>query len=119
MPQRRPQGRVPRLDLETTGIAPEHKIVEIAAVDIVENDLVIVGSDLVRPSVPIPPEASAVHHILNECLRQGVSAPRASQARFPRRAERVDMNPVLLLRVTFGKHRGSEWKDVPRDYSTG
>lgn len=24
--------------------------------------------------------------------------------------------PALLPRVTFGKHRGAEWKDIPRDY---
>ena len=24
--------------------------------------------------------------------------------------------PSLLPRVTFGKHRGAEWKDIPRDY---
>ena len=26
------------------------------------------------------------------------------------------MNPVLLPRITFGKHRGKGWKDVPLDY---
>ena len=201
--------RIRVIDLETTGIGPEHEVVEIAAVDVVGSDLVIVGSDLVRPSIPIPPEASAVHHILddhvggcaqfedllpyyldvdgnvgveafaahnwqfesqwlgntlggrpaictfkcavrlwpeapahnNQCLRywlrpKGLSAviANSSHRAFPdayvtgfllrellERASLEELiewtiNPVLLPRITFGKHRGSDWKDVPLDY---
>ena len=59
------------LDVETTGLDPAvHRIVEIATVDVVvrENGEVARGerwSSLVNPGVPIPPEASAVHHIVD------------------------------------------------------
>ena len=53
------------LDLETTGISPDDAVVEIAAVDLVGREIVIIGSDLVRPRT-IPPQASAVHHITDD-----------------------------------------------------
>jgi exodeoxyribonuclease X len=55
--------RIRVIDLETTGITVDDAVVEIAAVDIVGNQIIIIGSDLVRPPIPIPPNASAVHHI--------------------------------------------------------
>ena len=51
------------VDLETTGTTANDAVVEIGAVDVIGREIVIVGSDLVRPPVPIPPEASAIHHI--------------------------------------------------------
>jgi exodeoxyribonuclease X len=58
--------RIRIIDLETTGTTADDTVVEIAAVDLVGADIVIVGSDLVRPWTAIPPQASAVHHITNE-----------------------------------------------------
>lgn len=29
---------------------------------------------------------------------------------------KIEANPVLLSTVDFGKHKGSKWKDLPRDY---
>lgn len=54
------------IDLETTGIDPkDHRIIEVAAVDLHENgEIVFVGSHLVNPGRDIPPDASAVHHII-------------------------------------------------------
>jgi exodeoxyribonuclease X len=54
------------IDLETTGTGPDDHVVEIAAVDFIGSDIQIVSSDLVRPPIPIPPEASAVHHITDD-----------------------------------------------------
>src|SRR5689334_5343878 len=51
------------LDLETTGLQPNAAVVEIGAVDLIGDEVGIIGSDLIRPPVPIPPEASAIHHI--------------------------------------------------------
>ena len=51
------------VDLETTGTTPNDAVVEVGAVDLVGEDIILVGSDLVRPPIPIPPEASAIHHI--------------------------------------------------------
>lgn len=53
-------------DTETTGISPKtDRIVEIAAYD-PEQDLSFVH--LVNPKMPIPKEASAVHHISDEMV---------------------------------------------------
>lgn len=54
------------IDLETTGVAPaEHSIVEIASVDLRHDGAIANGqSSLVRPGRDIPPEASAVHHLI-------------------------------------------------------
>ncbi|HEY0311200.1 MAG TPA: 3'-5' exonuclease, partial [Allosphingosinicella sp.] len=38
--------------------------------DIVNGHVIIVGSDLVRPSVPIPAPASAIHHIVDADVAQ-------------------------------------------------
>lgn len=53
------------LDIETTGIDPKaDQIIEVGAFDLVLPGLIRpVGGCLVLPSIPIPPEASAVHHI--------------------------------------------------------
>jgi len=51
------------VDLETTGTTPNDAVVEIGAVDLVGREIIPIGSDLVRPPVPIPPEASAIHQI--------------------------------------------------------
>jgi exodeoxyribonuclease X len=64
------------LDIETTGIDPEQDaIIEIASVDVTRASGDFVGTstyDIVRlldtlvvPGRPIPPEASAVHHIVD------------------------------------------------------
>jgi exodeoxyribonuclease X len=55
--------RIRVLDLETTGTTADDAVVEVAAVDIIGTEIVIVGSDLICPPIPIPPSASAVHHI--------------------------------------------------------
>ncbi len=55
--------RIRVLDLETTGTTADDAVVEIAAVDLIGSEVVIIGSDLVRPPIPIPAGASAVHHI--------------------------------------------------------
>jgi exodeoxyribonuclease X len=58
------------LDVETTGLGPDDAVVEIGAVDLVDDQVVIVGSDLVRPPISIPPQASAVHHITDNDVGQ-------------------------------------------------
>lgn len=71
-----PDTRVLFLDTETTGPDPETAhVCEIAMVlssyssfrRVPQEDIVF--SSLVKPSVPVPPEASAVHHITGEMLQ--------------------------------------------------
>ena len=65
------------IDLETTGTTADDAVVEIAAVDLVGDEILPVRADLVRPPIPIPPEASAIHHITDEDV---VCAPTLEQA---------------------------------------
>lgn len=59
--------RIRCIDLETTGFEAKDHVVEIAAYDLCDNDTIVAfGSCLVKPPAPIPPEASAVHHIIDE-----------------------------------------------------
>jgi exodeoxyribonuclease X len=54
------------VDLETTGTTPNDAVVEIGAVDVIGREIIPIGSDLVRPPVPIPPQASAIHQITDD-----------------------------------------------------
>jgi DNA polymerase III subunit epsilon len=54
-------------DLETTGInITQDRIIEIAVIKVMPGGEVIRKSNLVNPTVPIPPESTAIHGITNE-----------------------------------------------------
>jgi exodeoxyribonuclease X len=59
------------IDIETTGLDPaSDAIIEIASVDMVRDGGITNAIDtLVRSTKPIPPGASAVHHIIDEDLQ--------------------------------------------------
>jgi exodeoxyribonuclease X len=59
------------VDIETTGLDPaSDAIIEIASVDMVRGGGITNAMDtLVRPGRPIPPGASAIHHIIDEDLK--------------------------------------------------
>ena len=66
------------IDIETTGTDPAtDAIVEIASVDL-QRDGTITNQrvTLVSPGIPVPPEASAVHHLIDADL---AGAPRLEQ----------------------------------------
>lgn len=54
------------IDLETSGLEATDHVVEIAAWDVEHGKVTFVTQRLVKPPVPIPPEASAIHHIVDE-----------------------------------------------------
>jgi exodeoxyribonuclease X len=58
------------IDIETTGIDPEtDAIIEIASVDLLKDGTITnQRSTLVQPPIPVPPESSAVHHLIDEDL---------------------------------------------------
>ena len=62
------------IDIETTGIDPtKDAVVEIASVDLLRDGGITNQQEtLVRPKVLVPPEASAVHHLIDADL---VNAP--------------------------------------------
>jgi DNA polymerase-3 subunit epsilon len=58
------------LDLETTGIDVVHdRIVEISLVKVMPDGSREVKTRRLNPGIPIPPEATAVHHISDEDVR--------------------------------------------------
>lgn len=63
------------IDIETTGIDPaSSEIIEIASVDMVRGGGITNAMDtLVRPTKPIPPAASAIHHIVDEDVKDAPS----------------------------------------------
>ena len=68
--------RIIALDVETTGLEPTDKIVEIGLIDIEESGvgpsngfyLGDAASSLIDPKIPIPIPAMAVHHITDEMV---------------------------------------------------
>jgi exodeoxyribonuclease X len=87
-------------DLETTGFSPPAKVCEIGWHDLqaIGPDLADSirwsigsqrGSILVNPGIPIPPEVSAVHHIIDEDVTDCVSWEMACEGFFPPKDEVV------------------------------
>jgi exodeoxyribonuclease X len=66
------------IDIETTGIDPEKDaVVEIASVDLLrEGGITNCQEMLVRPGFAVPPESSAVHHLIDADV---VNAPPLDQ----------------------------------------
>jgi len=66
------------IDIETTGIdAVTDAIVEVASVDLTHEKTITNRQEtLVRPGIPVPPEASAIHHLVDQDL---VSAPQLAE----------------------------------------
>jgi DNA polymerase-3 subunit epsilon len=57
-------------DLETTGVAPERdRIVDLSFMRRAPDGKEETFSSLVDPGMPIPPEATAIHHITDEMVR--------------------------------------------------
>ena len=70
-------------DTETTGVRPDKdRIIEIAAFD-PERDKTF--CTLINPNCPIPPEASAIHNISDEMVKDAPSF-RDQKLRFQRSA---------------------------------
>lgn len=58
-------------DTETTGVRPDKdRVIEIAAFDPVQNRTF---EKLINPGIPIPPDATAIHHISNEMVKDAPS----------------------------------------------
>lgn len=60
------------LDTETTGLGNRDQIVEIAIIDF---DGTLLINELVRPAIPIPPDATRIHGITNSMVAGAMSFP--------------------------------------------
>lgn len=63
------------LDTETTGLGDDDEIVEITIIDTTGKPLL---NTLVKPSKPIPAEATAIHSITNEMVKDAPTWPEIS-----------------------------------------
>jgi exodeoxyribonuclease X len=72
------------IDTETTGFPPDCKVVEIATVDLVSDGVDPIStstkwtrgrmwSSLINPGIAIPPEASGIHHIVDDMVADAPS----------------------------------------------
>jgi DNA polymerase-3 subunit epsilon len=63
------------LDTETTGLGDHAEVVQIGVIDDAGN--VLLDNVLVKPVRPIPPDATAIHHITNEMVANAPAFPDA------------------------------------------
>lgn len=76
------------VDSETTGLDPSvDKAVEVGGILLEDGKIVKHYESLVNPGIPIPPEASAVHHIVDHMV---ADAPGIEAALLPILEEEVD-----------------------------
>lgn len=68
------------VDSETTGVSPEDKAVEVAGFLVEDGNILKFHQSLVNPGIPIPPEASAIHHITDDDVKD---APDIDEAMAP------------------------------------
>lgn len=73
------------IDLETTGFPPDAEVIEIAAIEVMARPMALPVVDdtwrsaFAHPSRSIPPEASAIHHIVDEDVADALSWYEAAQ----------------------------------------
>ena len=64
-------------DTETTGVRPDKDaIIEIAAFDPITKENYV---SFVNPGVPIPPDATAIHHITDEMVQSAPSFAKVAE----------------------------------------
>ncbi len=80
-------------DVETTGVTPNDKIVEVSLIE-VDADLNVVATltSHINPGMPIPPGASAIHHVTDTMV---ASAPTEEQ--FFRGLSGLRNQPVIFV----------------------
>lgn len=86
------------VDSETTGVGSQDKAVEVAGFYCVDNEIVDHYESLVNPGIPIPPEASAIHHLTDEDV---VDAPSIEDAMVPFFEQEFDF--VVAHQASFDK----------------
>ena len=69
------------IDLETTGLESEDKIISIGLVAM-EGDEITTLYNIVNEGKKIPPKASSIHHITNEMLKNSLNSQRVMHINF-------------------------------------
>jgi exodeoxyribonuclease X len=61
------------VDSETTGVESQDKAVEVAGFFCEDNTIIDHYQSLVNPGIPIPPQASAIHHLVDDDVKDAPS----------------------------------------------
>jgi DNA polymerase III epsilon subunit-like protein len=96
------------IDLETTGLDPTAHVVEVGSVDLLpDGSIGKYQEHLIKPPVPIPPEARAVHHISDEDVAQAKPWPSVCSTFLIATIVLglLRSQPTTLLLITSGCHR--------------
>lgn len=73
------------VDLETTGLEPTDKVVEIGAADLntdLADEIIFAGETFINPGIPIPPLLSAIHHIIDGDVADALPWPNGAAGIF-------------------------------------
>lgn len=99
--------RIRVVDLETTGLESEAgaKVVEIGWCDLVDGAIGAPEQRIINPGIPVPPEASAVHHLTDEDVAAGED--------FDRTIRRVVGNPELTAVCAHNAAFERQWVGSP------
>jgi DNA polymerase III subunit epsilon len=105
-------GRPVFLDTETTGLDRSAEIIEISIVDL---DGSVLYETYVRPSAPIPPAATRIHHITNQVVSKAPTWPAVWPLVRTHLATRLiaiynDEYDVRLMQQSHGRYR-LPWKE--------
>lgn len=85
-------------DLETTGTSiTQDRIIEIAMVKVMPNQEIIRKSDLINPTIPIPPESSIIHGIYDKDV-QGKPTFKDVAKEYARFLEGADLSGFSILK---------------------
>lgn len=103
------------IDLETTGFTPPAEVIEIGWCDMVaseaaEPEILQRCQMLVKPTGPVPPETSAIHHLIAEDLKHGCSFAEAASAA---RHIAGDYNSTRLIAVAHSAKFERQWLEQP------
>lgn len=103
------------IDVETTGTDPsKDKVIEIASIDVSREGVANSRRTFVNPGIPIPPQASAIHHIIDADV---AGAPALEQAIAPFKMRDKDFFIAHNSRFDeafLGAHLGGNWIDTYR-----
>jgi len=86
------------VDSETTGVGMQDKAVEVAGFYVVDGVIERYHQSLVNPGIPIPPGASAVHHLVDEDVAEAPAIEEAMEGFFE-----VEFDFVIAHNASFDK----------------
>ncbi len=97
-------GNALAVDTETTGIdAFSERIVQASCVEVGPSGVVDKTTWLVNPGIPIPPEATAVHHITDEMVQKDGIHPLTALTEMTDRIQRAQLSglPIIIMNAPY------------------